>query len=125
MFDLLKVLPRAFSTWRAIQACIEGGATASELRAAVNEFTSLLETIPPLRGVLAIFQTVISVVEKFIPGLLDDPDKMQELGLDPDTVQQAASVATLYNAVMDKAGKTDGLKQDMLGYSADDIDGMV
>ncbi|MBK8123884.1 MAG: hypothetical protein IPK54_10105 [Dokdonella sp.] len=125
MFDLLKVLPQAFQTWKAIEACIKGGATPTELRTAVTEFTELLETIPPLRGVLAIFQTVVSVVEKFIPGLLDDPDKMQELGLDPDVVQQAASVATLYNEVMKKAGQTDGLKQDMLGYSADDVNGMV
>lgn len=124
MFDMFKVLPRVFTTWKAIQACIQGGATASELRAAVNELGGLLETIPPLRGVLVIFQTLVSVVEKFVPGLLDDPDKMQELGIDPDVAQQALSVTTLYNEVMKEASQKGEFKDELLG-NADDITGMV
>ena len=122
MFDLLKVLPKAFAAWKAVMACIEGGATKDEIRTAVNEIRSLLETIPPLRGVLAMFDVVIKLVDKVIPDLLDNPDVMKDLDIDPDTVQQAANVSTLYKEVMVAATASKELKSEMkLG----DVDGMV
>lgn len=122
MFDIFKILPKAFSTYKAIFACIEGGATKEEIQAAVAEFRDLLAAIPALRGILAIFDIVISFVDKIIPDLIDNPEKMDELGVDPDTVQQVANVSTLFKDVM-KDAKDSGKFNDEMRLS--DVDDMV
>lgn len=123
MFDIFKILPKAFSTWKAIQACLDGGATAAELSAAVGEFRGLLSAIPQLRGILAIFDVVIGFVEKVAPNLLDDADKMQELNIDPDAVQSALNVTTLYGAIMADAKASGEFENELV--KLDDVGDMI
>jgi queuine/archaeosine tRNA-ribosyltransferase len=124
MFNLITLLPRLFSTSQAILACIQGGPTKEELREAVQELHNLLRAVPALAGVLAMFETVVRVVDKVLPDLLGDPQWAKDVGLDADTVQQAAGMTTLYKAVMEKAIDGGQIKPHEL-VQASDVDGMV
>jgi chromosome condensin MukBEF ATPase and DNA-binding subunit MukB len=122
MFDLFKVIPQAFRAGQAILNCIKGGPTREELQTAVEELRELLATIPSMKGVLAIFDSVIAVVERILPHLLDDPEAFGELELSADTVQEASQVVTLYKAVMTEV-KNDPQFAGVI--KLDDVDRMV
>lgn len=123
MFNVFAVLPKVFSSWRAIQACIEGGATKAELTAAVGEIRSLLEAIPPLRGVLAIFDVLVNVLDKVAPFLLENEEQMHELDVDVATIEQAQNVVGLYKAVMTEVKDSGQFKDELLQLS--DVDKMI
>jgi hypothetical protein len=59
-----------FTFGRKLAACIDGGATAAEIREAIDALAQLAASVPEVRGMLVILQPLLQMAKVVLPGLL-------------------------------------------------------
>jgi hypothetical protein len=70
MIQYVLLLPQLFTFGRKLAACIEGGATATEIREAIDALAQLATDVPEVRGMLIILQPLLQMAKVVLPGLL-------------------------------------------------------
>lgn len=122
--SLFSLLPQLFRTGQLIIRVIEDRKVdEKEMAMIVAEFRSVIASIPELKAFLAIFDVLVKVAAVVLPTFLGDKGKIIAMGLQPEDVEQAIVVATMFKRIVDEQAAVG--KKAAEAVTPDDVEDMT